>query len=351
MPRRHQPTVPQDPEQVLAVLRGARAHRRTVDRAWCGGLREHLQDEVGPLPGAAAAGQRADGGQATRTIGWRDLAEPAHATALAELAARTLFRQWVTTGAVGEPLDDVVDALRAGGDADGPLRAVRQLAPAARRELAHRLRGHARWLERCWPLLDPRWAPVTAELRVVPLAGGRVLVGARSDLALGLPAARRASRCLVAVTDGDPSAPGPWHRLHLAALAEAVVTGAPPFQLVVVSPAAGAMAAEPVDAPLLWATASAVAATVRRGAGTAASGAGDDHPGALHVHGRRAGAVERAGGRGPDVAVVGDVAGSPVASGAPGTSPRPPAPPAAAAHPGPADGQATTSADAMAAAS
>lgn len=265
MPR-HQRTIPQGPEQVLAALRGERPDRVPVDRAWSLGLREHLQDEVGALLGAG-------GPQVPRTVGWRALAGPAAARPpIVELLARQVFRQWVVAGAVGDPLDDAVDAVRAAGDADPLLRALRQLAPGGRRALTDRLQRHARWLERCWPPLDPRWAPVTGELRTLPLAGGRVLVGARSDLAVGRPAGRWASRCLVAVTDGAPSAAGPWHRLRLAALAEATATGAAPFRLVVVAPATGVLVAEAVDACSLWATATAVVAAAGRAAVVAASG-------------------------------------------------------------------------------
>lgn len=269
-------TFPAGPAAVLGALRGNRAARGPVDRAWCGGLREHLQDEVGALVGA-------DDERAARIVGWRAVGGPFAAPPLADQLCRQLFRQWVTVRSVGEPLDDVLDALRAAGEADPLLRAVRRLDPPARRQLANRLQRHARWLERCWPAVDPRWAPVTAELRVVALAGGRVLVGARSDLTLGRPAGGRASRCLVAVTDGVPLAPEPWRRLQLAALAEALTTGAPPFRLVVVAPAAGSIATAPVDLSMLWSTAAAVVAAV--GDMVASTALGPDRAGGSGVGG------------------------------------------------------------------
>lgn len=247
---------------VLSVLRGTRGDRPDVDRAATGGLREHLQDQ---LAGFRVPDLR--GGPVM--LGWREIfgdGAPPSVLPLAERLAGLVFRQWVTSRRVDDPLDDALDALRASDSGAATVRSAHRLGPAERARLRRALADHARWLQERWPPLDARWAPVTGELLLAPLAGGHVVVGARTDLALGLPARHEASRCFV-VAGIAPPGPAAWRRLRLAALAEALSAGAPPFQLTVLATGTGELTTQAVDPEQLWATAGAVAAALRSGRG------------------------------------------------------------------------------------
>lgn len=273
------------PSVVLSELRGGGRPRPGADRAWCGGLREHLEDALSGLALPSS-------GDEPLRVGWRMLPPSpspspsggvlpgrpmsAPGPALLDALVAVAFRQWVTCRLLTDPFDESLEAVRSTGDPDGVAEAVRRLGTADRHRLAAALAVQVARLAERWPGVDPRWAPVTNELLLAPLAGGRVVVGARTDLSLGPPAGRSASRCFVTAAARPPS-PATWRRLWMAALVETVRAGVAPFQLSVLSTGAGALASVTVDQAGLWATAEALVAAVAAAAPSDAP-AGPDRP-------------------------------------------------------------------------
>jgi len=278
--------VPARPGDVLAVLRGGAAPRPVVDLEWSRGLRELLVDAAGIAGGPAAAEpvvladlgagenvERAasaprghDGAGASPSDG-RAAADP-----LLGALVGTVFRLVVTGVPLREPFLDALHGMAVAPHGARLVAAVRQLPEAARRALAVAVAEQGRWLAQIWPPLDPRWAPTTGEALVMPLAGGRLVVTGRVDLGLGLPPRATASRCFVAVS-ADRPAPLVWERLWVAAVVETIRSGAPPFQLVVVSTGQRTASSMALDCDAVqWAAArlsDRIEAVVRRGGGAA----------------------------------------------------------------------------------
>jgi len=234
-------------------LRGSGHARPQVDRPWCAGLREQMED------GLAAVVAELDSERPLQ-LHWSALDEgpaaqpdlpggelgPLRWCQLFDVLVRMLFRQLVVTGTVGEPLADASAALQLSGDRDGLLRELARLKAVERRKLVRELSVHVDRLVAAWPALDPRWAPRTGERLVAPLAGGRVLLSAHVDLAVGRPAVGRASVTFVSATSGGVGS-APWRRLLFASLVEALRSGAAPFQIAVLSTVTGTLHACSVE--------------------------------------------------------------------------------------------------------
>ena len=260
-------------DALVARLRGTPGERPAVDPGLAGGLRDWLEDElsaaVAALPegaGPVRVSKEAVNGVLTceaQLVAVR-AARPGPTLQLARGSmVDALFRQWVTTGDVGDPLVEALEALAVGGDPDGIGSFVAALSGEERRGLAEEVADHLERIRAGWPVPPPSWLARTQERLVVPLAGGRVVLSGVVDLALGAPSAGRASVCIVEVKSGRRRVE---HRadLHLYALLETLRSGAPPFRVATFYSAGGELDVEPVgrDA-LLGALHRVVAATLR----------------------------------------------------------------------------------------
>jgi len=262
-------------DELLRRLRGHGTPRPAVDPGLAGGLRDWLED------GLAAAGAGDPGSAASPGV--RVTKETLTAALLCEahLVARrstprgvtvelargglvdALFQQWVTVGRIDDPFAEALGALTVGGDEDGIAAFVEGLPEAERRALADEIAAHAAGIAARWPVPSPTWLPRTQERVVVPLVGGRVVLGGVVDLALGAPAGATASVCVVEVKSGRRRLE---HRadLHFYALLETLRSGAPPFRVATYYTRSGELDVEPVTDDVLIGAVQRVLAGGRR---------------------------------------------------------------------------------------
>lgn len=242
------PPVPNgDPAGILSCLRGPGEARPAADRLWCGGLREQIEDGLAP----AARTLRLS---APVRLTWSSLiAEPercpgpegapkypaAWSRAL-DVLVRVAFRQWVVTGSMADPFADALAGLQVAGDGGGVLRVVAGFGSRDQRRLRGALISQVSRLVDLWPTLDPRWAPRTDEHLLAPVAGGRVMLAAQVDLAIGHPAVDQVPVTFVTATSGMVGS-APWRRLLFAALVETLRSGVAPSQVAVVSAVTGSL--------------------------------------------------------------------------------------------------------------
>ena len=269
---------PPEGDDLLGRLRGEGTDRPGVDPGLAGGLRDWLEDGLAEAAGAdPGGGGGGEGGvvRVTKESLTGVLLCEAHLVARraapravsVELARGSLvdalFRQWVTTGRLGDPWSDALDAVAVGGDGDGIAAFVEALAPDARRSLAEEIAEHAAGIVARWPVPSPAWLARTQERVVVPLGGGRVVLSGVVDLAFGGPAGDRASVCVVEIKSGRRRLD---HRgdLHFYALLETLRSGAPPFRIATYYTRTGELDVEPVtDDVLVGALQRVLAGTVR----------------------------------------------------------------------------------------
>ncbi|HEY3942887.1 MAG TPA: hypothetical protein VGL60_10415 [Acidimicrobiales bacterium] len=221
---------------LLGQLRGDAARRALVDPGLAGGLRAWLEDGVVELcraaPGSlpvrvtARSVRRLAGGAGggSPTSGNR----PIGALARAALV-RALFRQLVTTGRLGDPMHEGLDALGVEPEQADLVARIAGLRSEQRAALAEEVAAHAAVLRRHWSLVPDQWLPRCADRLTIPLGGGRVVLSGVVDLLIGRPCADRASVCLVLVRAG-PARPEDRAELLFAALLETLRSGAPPFR-------------------------------------------------------------------------------------------------------------------------
>lgn len=253
---------PVAPRDVVARLRGSAADRPAVDPTLSGGIRAWLEDGMADLVAARPAGAppvvvttRSMAEGAGPLPGDPEAAGPGPAPALSGpqvlgVLVSTLFRQVVTTGAVEDPLDDALAGLETDGGRAEVCDFVGDLPAASVATLVRDLEVAAGHLVRDWSRVSRWWLPRTAETVCVPLAGGRVLLSASLDLALGAPSRGAASTCLVEVRSGARrSTDRLCRRYH--ALLETLRTGAPPFRVATYYTRDGSMAVDDVDDELL----------------------------------------------------------------------------------------------------
>ena len=161
-----------------------------------------------------------------------------------------LFRQVVTTGTIGDASADGLEALSL-DEFQVPLVAwIGQLSPAERSELRCEIERQSDGLLRRWPALDPAWLPRTRETLRAPLAGGRVDLVARVDLAIGRPSRSEASVALVETTSGERRQ-SHRHDRHFDALVETLRRGVPPFVVATYFSSSGEIDVDPVTPELL----------------------------------------------------------------------------------------------------
>jgi hypothetical protein len=163
--------------------------------------------------------------------------------------ADAVFRQWITAGDIGAPLDDAMGAVGAGGD-EAVVSYVASMPEPRRRRLSEALDEHAERIVASWPVLHGGWFPRTQERIEVPLTGGAIVLGGVVDLALGAPSSGRASICLVEFKSGTRRLE---HRadLHYYALLETLRSGARPFRIATYYSATGELDAEQVGDDVL----------------------------------------------------------------------------------------------------
>ena len=191
-----------------------------------------------------------------------------------------LFRQLVTVGSIGDPMEDGLAGL-AVDDHQSDLRSwVEGLDGPEREELRAEVERQADGLRRRWPALDPAWLPRTQESLRVQYAGGAVELTARVDLVIGRPARDEGSVALVEVKSGSRRVE---HRadLHLYALLEALRSPAPPFVVATYYSRTGELDVDPVTDELLVAAARRTAAGARRLVDLARGVEPDRRPGPL----------------------------------------------------------------------
>jgi len=257
---------------LLERLRVTGRPRPAADPGLAADLRAHLEHGLdgpaGPVPGRGpvddAGPRRGTGAPLVVTARrlTRALACPVHATGdpLDECGfslplacgalVDVLFRQLVTTGAIGDALTDGMAGL-AVDDHRAPLVAwIGQLAPTELSELRSEVERQADGLRRRWPALDPAWLPRTHERIRVPLAGGAVELVAHVDLALGRPGGDEASVALVDVTSGSRR-PSQRDDRHLHALIETLRSTTPPFAVATYYTRTGELDVDPVTPELL----------------------------------------------------------------------------------------------------
>jgi hypothetical protein len=247
-------------DDVLTRLRGVDRPRPRVDPSFAGGLREWLEDALAPA--AASVGPARPPVRVEKQALTQVLTCEAHLVAsraaprlTAELVRGILvdavFRQWVTTGEVTEPVNDALDACNATGDPVAGF--VGSLDTAARSDLVAEVGAQAAQIMAQWPVPPGSWLPRTQERLSIPLCGGRIVMSGVIDLAFGTPATTVASTCVVEVKSGRRRAE---HRadLHFYALLETLRSGAPPFAAGTYYAAIGQLDAESIDEEILVGT-------------------------------------------------------------------------------------------------
>jgi hypothetical protein len=262
---------------LLDKLRGVGMQRPRVDPELAGGLREWLEDA---LSGAASllperspairVGRPEVGGSETyRSVRGPARAVPgaarvasAPATAVRdELVAnlvRPLFRQWVTTRRLGNPMGDALASLSVSGDPEGTLIALERMGANQRKAVADEVSEQASVIAATWPALSAAWYPKTGERITVPLCGGRIVLGGVIDLVIGAQAVTEATVCIVDV-DSSPRQ-GQIRRprevqtdgaVDFLALLETLRSGAAPCRVARYASATGDLDVKPVDENLL----------------------------------------------------------------------------------------------------
>jgi hypothetical protein len=232
-------------------LRHGSARRPRFDPGLAGGLRSWLEDGASELVAVRGEdapplflGPRLLWDASTAAVG-AAMVEPAsleNAVYPVELVqsclVRALFRQMVTTGQVGDPMADALNALRVD---PGRVDMVRQLDAMNHKErasLAASLQTHVAHLVNLTPRFAAGWLPRTHDRVAIPLAGGRVVLGGVFDLLVGAPIRGTATLCAVGLTTG-----GRWAQarmaLHYLALLETLRSGTPPFRVALLHSALG----------------------------------------------------------------------------------------------------------------
>ncbi|HVB94713.1 MAG TPA: hypothetical protein VND67_10350 [Acidimicrobiales bacterium] len=204
-----------------------------------------------------------------------------------------LFRQLVTTGAIGDPMRDAVEALVL-DDRHGDLVTwIDNLSVAERGALTAEVDRQSADLVHRWPRLDPSWLPRTQVPMRVGLARGAIELSGRVDLAIGRPGLNVASVAILEVKSG---ARRPEHRkdLHFYALVETLRNPAPPFAVATYYTRTGELDVDPVSDELLASaarrTVAGIGAMCRPHSETVAPGPATRRPGK--------GTAGGAGGRG-----------------------------------------------------
>jgi hypothetical protein len=254
-------------DEVLALLREGSERRPRFHPGLAGGLRAWLEDGASEL--VLARGEDApplflgprllwSGAGSSGDLPGRD-PDPYPMPLVQSCLVRSLFRQMVTTGRVGDPMSDALDALRVDPSRRDMVRHIEELDEERRATLAAALTTHVTHLVNLTPRFAPGWLPRTDDRVAIPLAGGRVVLCGVFDLLVGAPLPGTATLCAMGLTTG-----GRWAQarmaLHYLALLETLRSGTPPFRVALLHSAVGRYGVEDVLEEHLRAVVSHVAA-------------------------------------------------------------------------------------------
>ncbi len=241
--------------EVLPYLRGDTKRRPRVDPGLAGGLREWLEDGVAEAAAALPPGipavvidRRALSARSAIHAGG-----PGSAVTL-QLArgalVGVLFRQFITTGRIDDPIADALAALEIDERNAAIADFLRCLPGPRRAALRREVLEHATMLMSRWQGVERGWFPRTRDRVTIPLAGGRIVLAGTIDLLLGAPSDGQASVCLVDVRSGERRSE---HRaeLHFHGLLETLRSGAAPFRVATYYTGSGEIDAEDVSDTLL----------------------------------------------------------------------------------------------------
>ena len=197
--------------------------------------------------------------QATTEFGTRSFSVALACGALIDV----LFRQLVTVGSIGDPMEDGLAALSVDDHQTDLVAWLEGLGGPERDELRAEVERQAQGLGRRWPTLDPAWLPRTQETLRVRSGGGAVELSARVDLVIGRPSRDEGSVAIVEVKSGARRVE---HRadVHFYALLEALRSPAPPFAVATYYARTGELDVDPVTDELLVAAARRTAVGARR---------------------------------------------------------------------------------------
>jgi hypothetical protein len=254
-------------DEVLALLRQGTERRPRFHPGLAGGFRAWLEDAASEL--VLARGEDAPPlflGPRLLWVGAESSGDPSVGDPdpypmglIQSCLVRTLFRQMVTTGRVGDPMTDALDALRVDPRHLELVRHIDGLGEDQRAGLATALTTHVAHLVNLTPRFAAGWLPRTDDRVAIPLAGGRVVLCGVFDLLVGAPLPGTATLCAVGLTTG-----GRWAQarmaLHYLALLETLRSGTPPFRVALLHSAVGRYGVEDVLEEHLRAIVSHVAA-------------------------------------------------------------------------------------------
>lgn len=229
---------------LLTRLRAPGRARPVVDAGLAGGLRAWLEDAVAPSvrPGTADAPGVAP--ISTPIVVGEGECTPR------EAVARAVFLLVVDGVPVRHPLDDALAVLSVDERGARIADSLRHATPSQRAALRRDAALCAGAAAAQWHQPPAAWLPRIGERLRVPLAGGRVVLAATADLALGGPAEDTASVCMVEVRLAAPSERDRRSRRFLA-LTETLRSGAPPLRVATYHPATGDMCCDEVSDEML----------------------------------------------------------------------------------------------------
>jgi len=255
---------PPGSDDVLAAIRGEPATRRQVDPGLAGGLREWLEDGLSSF--SAGSPVVVTKQKMRDALSDRPRRADDHAITVAMALGAlmdALFRQFVTTGRIEDPIREALAALEIDDRRSELVRFVRALSPDALAGLGDEVETQCAILVSRWPRLAPAWMPRTQESIAIPLAGGEVVLIGVIDLLIGSPSTGRSSTGIVDAKSGQPRLVD-REDLHFYALLETLRSGAAPFRVATFYTRTGEIDAEDVTDDMLTSSVRRVLAAVER---------------------------------------------------------------------------------------
>ena len=252
---------------LVTSLRGSRELRPKVDPALAGGLRAWLDDDLAGVVGSIDPAAPVFASPRSLISDRDRSAAPTLAIARGALLGE-LVRQRVVLGGVEHPMDDALAALEADPRHASLVAAIHALEPDGFAHLAAEVAAHDTVVARALGAIPPSWLPRTHVRLSVPVAGGRVVLGATVTIMVGPPAANVASVCLINVTTSalDDAASA---QLGILCLIETLRSSTPPLRAAVLSSATGEIERLDVGDAVLFAAIDDVVGGVTRQAGHA----------------------------------------------------------------------------------
>ena len=249
---------------IVLALRGQRDHRPNIDPLLAGGLRSWLEDGLSDV--ARDLDPSTPMLLSPRTIVSGPLVAVPPLIALARsILIGNLVTLRLSLGEVHHPMDDALSALEADHRQTGLVEAIHELDQDRFAQLAAEIEAHDTVLARHLSQLPSAWLPRSNVRISAALAGGRIMVNAVANVALGAPARDIASVCFLDVTTSSLD-DNTLRRLGVIGLIETLRSGAPPLRVASLSTGTGDTAIIDVtDEILAQAVADVVAAAQSRG--------------------------------------------------------------------------------------